>query len=175
MARFETFAAYFGRLITLEALLWIVFLLLISFLLRKALSPVLRVSTVYYLLISLSFAGVVGLSLRFWDAYGTLSTFWLVAPDLWSAGLKINANLVLNVCLYIPLATLLVLARKRSWKVLLVLGALSFLIETTQQYLRIGAGDPFDLFANIMGTLVGVTIGTILVRLFPTLAAALRQ
>jgi len=47
MARFETFAAYFGRLITLEALLWIVFLLLISFLLRKALSPVLRVSTVW--------------------------------------------------------------------------------------------------------------------------------
>jgi glycopeptide antibiotics resistance protein len=175
MAQFETFAAYFGRLITIEAFIWISFIMLISFLLRKPFSRALGVSINRYLLIALAFGGVLGLSLRFWEVYGTISTFWLFAPELWSAGLQINANLVLNVVLYVPPATLLVLARKRWWESLLALGLLSFLIETLQQYLRFGAGDPFDWFANTFGVLVGIVLGVILLRLFPSLGLPLRK
>lgn len=175
MAQLETFTAYFGRLLTIEALLWISLLLSISFLLRQPFSKALRISVKRFLLIALAFAGVVGLSFRFWEAHGTISTFWLVAPELWSAGLVVNANLVLNVCLYVPPALLLMLARKSWWLILLVLGSLSFLTETAQQYLRIGAGDPFDWFANGVGTLLGLALGLILLRLFPTLGSSPRD
>ena len=175
MAQLETFTAYFGRLLTIEALLWITFLVLISFLLREPLSKALRISVKRFLLIAVAFAGVVGLSFRFWEAYGTISTFWLFAPELWSAGLLVNANLVLNVCLYAPPAVLLVLARKSWWIILLVFAALSFLTETAQQYLRVGAGDPFDWFANVAGTLLGIAFGFTLLRLFPTLGSSPRN
>lgn len=175
MAQLETFAAYFGRLLTVEVLLWITSLVVISLLLREPLSKALRISVKRFLLIAVAFAGVVGLSFRFWEAYGTISTFWLFAPELWSTGLAVNTNLVLNVCLYAPPAALLVLARKSSWIILLVLAAISFLTETAQQYLRVGAGDPFDWFANVAGTLLGIAVGFILLRLFPTFGTSPRN
>jgi glycopeptide antibiotics resistance protein len=175
MAQLETFAAYFGRLLTIEAFLWICFLMAISYLVRKPASRALSISSNRFLLIALSFAGVLGFSLRFWEAHGTLSTFWLIAPELWSAGLAVNANLVLNVFLYLPPATLLVLAKKSWWQVFLALSALSFLTETAQQYLRIGAGDPFDWFANATGAAVGIAIGLTLLKLFPNLGSLARE
>jgi len=170
VAQLESFASYFARLITLETFVWISFLMVIAFLARKPLARALQVSINRYLLIALSFAGIVGLSLRFWIASGTLSTFWLIAPELWEAGLRINANFVLNILLYIPPAILLVLARKSWWKITLGLFALSFASETIQQYARIGSGDPMDLFANFLGALLGVAIGLALVKLKPSLA-----
>lgn len=168
----ESFAAYFGRLITLETLLWIGVLMLIGFLFRKPLSKLLRISIQRYLFIALAFAGVIGLSIRFWEWYGTLSTFWLVAPELWSAGFRINANLVLNVCLYVPPSILLVLARKSWWRVLLALGTLSFLVETLQQSFGIGSGDPMDWFANIVGAVFGTGFGFVLLKVWPSLEAS---
>lgn len=171
MAQLETFDAYFGRLITFQDFLWIGFLWLIAILFRKPVSKFVRVSVNRFLLISLAFAGVVGLSLRFWVASGTLSTFWLVAPEVLTPGFHINANFVLNVVLYIPPAALLILARKSWWKVGLALVLTSFGVETLQQYARIGSGDPFDLLANSVGASLGVLIGLALVKFWPSLAA----
>jgi glycopeptide antibiotics resistance protein len=172
MAQLETFAAYFARLITVEAVFWISSLMVVSYLFKKPWSRALGISANRFLVIALAFAGVIGLSLRFWEAHGTISTFWLVAPELWSTGLAVNANFVLNVCLYVPPAALLVLARKSWWKVWAFLASWSFLTETIQQYLRIGAGDPFDWLANFSGALLGVVIGLSLQRLFPTMASS---
>jgi hypothetical protein len=169
LAQFETFGAYFGRLLTWDVFLWIGGLMLLAFLLRKPLARSLQVSHRRFLLIALSFAGVVGLSLRFWEAYGTWSVFWLIAPEVWSEGFRFNANFVLNLVLYIPPAILLVLARQASWMVGLILIGMSFAVETIQQYARIGSGDPFDLFANTLGALIGVTIGLATIRLWPAL------
>jgi hypothetical protein len=175
MSQFETFAAYLGRFITFETFLWIFFLMVIAFLLRTPFSIALRVSIRRYLLIALAFAGVIGLSLRFWIASGTLSTFWLFAPELWSAGFHLNANLVLNVILYIPPATLLVLAKKSWWKVSLVLIGMSFVAETIQQYFRIGSGDPLDWLANTVGTIFGIALGLTLLKVWPSWAADPKQ
>ncbi|MFM5967477.1 MAG: VanZ family protein [Micrococcales bacterium] len=170
MAQFETIAAYFGRLVTFQDLLWIAFLWSIGFLIRKPVSKRLAVSVKRYLLIALAFAGVIGLSLRFWVATGTLNTFWLVDPEVWAAGFHLNANFLLNICLYVPPALLLVLAGKgwlSSWLMLL---AMSFTIETIQHYARIGQGDPMDFFANGIGALVGLGLGLIVARVLPKLA-----
>jgi glycopeptide antibiotics resistance protein len=170
MAQLETFASYFSRLITFQDLLWIGFIWLIGFLGRKPLAKTLAISSNRYLVIALAFAGVIGLSLRFWVATGTLSTFWLVAPEVWSAGFLINANLLLNICLYVPPAVLLILARKTWWKVALFLSALSFAVETIQQYARIGQGDPMDWFANSVGVALGIGLGLLLRLVFPRLS-----
>ena len=170
MSQFESFAAYFGRLITFADFAWIGVLMIPAFALRKPLSQVLKVSRRRFLLIGLSFACVFGLSLRFWVASGTLSIFWLVAPEVWSAGWQLNANFVLNVALYIPPAVLLVLARKSWWKVSLFLIAMSFSVETLQQFTRIGSGDPFDWFANSLGANIGVIVGVVVARFWPALA-----
>jgi len=166
----ETFASYFSRLITFQDFLWIGFIWIIGFLFRKRLAKALGISTKRYILIALAFAGVIGFSLRFWNATGTLSTFWLFAPEVWAAGFHINANLVLNICLYIPPALLLILARKSWWKSAIVFAALSFVAETIQQYARIGQGDVMDLLANFLGASFGIGLGLLLRRLFPRLA-----
>jgi glycopeptide antibiotics resistance protein len=170
MAQLETFASYFSRLLTFQDFLWIGFIWLIGFFLRKPLANALGISSKRYLLVELAFAGVIGLSLRFWVATGTLSTFWLVAPEVWSAGFHINANLLLNICLYVPPTVLLILARKTWWKVALGFISLSFTVETIQQYARIGQGDPMDWFANCLGAALGIGIGLLLRLVFPTLS-----
>lgn len=171
MSQFETFSAYFGRLITIQDFVWISFIWLIGFLFRSRLARALGISTKRYLLIALSFAGLIGLSLRFWVATGTLSTFWLVASEGWSAGFHLNANFLLNVSLYVPSAILLVLARKSWWMLAIFFAALSFTIETIQEYTRIGIGDPFDWFANCLGACLGIGLGLLVRLLLPKLAA----
>lgn len=170
MSQLETFAAYFGRLLTVVDFLWIAVLMIPVVALRKPLSRRLQVSHRRFLLIGLAFAGVFGLSLRFWVATGTLSKFWLVAPEVWSAGSHLNANFALNVALYVPPAALLILARKSWWKVDLILISISFSVETLQQYARIGSGDPFDWFANSIGATLGVILGLALTRFWPSIA-----
>ena len=170
MAQLETFASYFGRLVTFQDFLWIAFLWFIGFLIRKPVSKRLGVSVKRYLLIALAFAGVIGLSLRFWVASGTLNAFWLVDQEVWAAGFHLNANLLLNICLYVPPAILLVLAGKGWLRSFLTLLAMSFTIETIQQYARIGQGDPMDFFANGLGALLGLGIGLIVARVLPKLA-----
>jgi len=167
----ETFSGYFSRLLTIEVFSFIVFLMVLAFAFRQPFSRALKVSVGRYLLLALSFAGVLGLSLRFWESYGFNEVFWIVDPMLWSGGLRPNANLLLNILLYIPPATLLVLARKSWWGVGGVLIALSFSVETIQQYARIGSADPVDLFANTGGALLGISLGLILKRLFPNSVA----
>lgn len=175
MAQLETFTAYFSRLVTLEVFLWISSLLVILLLVRKPASRALSVSSTYYPLIALSFSGILGLSLRFWEAHGTLTTFWLFTPGPWLHGLEMNANFLLNLSLYVPLASLLVLARKSCWRVALALSALSFVIETIQQFLLIGAGDRSDWLANSLGTVIGVLVGAFLLRAFPALGGKPRS
>jgi VanZ like family len=172
MAQFETFSAYLSRLITIQDLVWIGFIWLLAFFLRKRLSKALGISIRRYLLIALAFAGLIGLSLRFWVANGTLSSFWLIAPEGWSSGFHLNANFLLNIGLYAPPAILLVLARKTWWRLAIFFVALSFSIETIQEYTRIGIGDPFDWFANCIGALVGIGLGLALVALCPKLAVS---
>lgn len=175
MAQLETFAAYFARLVTLEVFLWISSLLVILLLLRKPASRALGISRHHYPLIALSFSGVLGLSLRFWEAHGTLTTFWLFTAGPWLDGIEINANFLLNLSLYVPLASLLVLDRKSYWRVALALSALSFVIETIQQFLRIGAGDRSDWLANSLGTVIGVLVGALLLRALPALGSKPRS
>jgi glycopeptide antibiotics resistance protein len=172
MAQFETFSAYFSRLITIQDLIWIGLIWLLAFMLRKRFSKSLDISIRRYLLIALAFAGLIGLSLRFWVTNGTLSTFWLFAPEGWSGGFHLNANFLLNISLYVPPAILLVLARKSWWKLAIFFVALSFSIETIQQYTRIGIGDPIDWFANCLGAGLGITLGVILRHLLPRVAMA---
>lgn len=171
VSQLESFASYIERLITVENLAWIGLLWLASYLFRKPLARFAGVSTNRFLLIALAFAGVIGLSLRFWVMTGTLSTFWLVAPELWASPFRINANFLLNTFLYMPPAVLLVLARKSWWRVGLFLAVLSFVIETIQQYVRIGQADPMDLFANGFGTILGISIGLLLAKYRPALLA----
>lgn len=163
----ETFSGYFSRLLTIEVFTFIAFLMVLAFAFRGPFSNALKISVQHYLFIALSFAGVLGLSLRFWESYGFNDVFWLADPMLWSWGLRPNANLLLNILLYIPPATLLVLARKSWWSVGAVLIGLSFSVETIQQYARIGSADPIDLLANGTGALIGIALGLTLKKLLP--------
>ena len=171
MANFETFSAYLSRLITFQDLIYIAFLMVLALLLRKPLARMLRISVRRYLLIALAFSGVIGLSLRFWVASGYDNTFWVINPLLWAAGIHANANLVLNIALYVPPTMLLVLARKSWWQVLISMFAMSFIVETIQQYARIGAADPIDLVANFLGSVLGVLLGLVIVKVLPRFAS----
>lgn len=165
----DSFRSYFGRLATPRDFMWITIIWLFGVVLRKRLSKSLGVSVNRYLLINLAFAGLLGLSLRFWVLVGTLSTFWLIAPELWSNPFSLNANFLLNVCLYFPPAFLLVLAGRSWWGSAIFFCCLSFTIETIQQYARIGQGDPIDWFANSFGAVLGIAAGLILRLVLPKL------
>jgi hypothetical protein len=115
MAHLETFSSYFSRLVTFQDFLWIGFIWLLGFLVRKRPSKRLAISTRRYLLIALSFTGLICLRLRFWVATGTFSEFWLVSPEVLAQGFHVNANLLLTECLYMPSAALLLLANK-TWR-----------------------------------------------------------
>ena len=171
MSGLESIPAYLSRLLTLEALAFAIFLMLIATLVRAHFSQALKISNRRFLLIALSFAGILSLSLRFWEQYGFNDSFWLFDSALWSADFKPNANLLLNVLLYVPAAALLVLAGRRWFSVLFTLVLLSFLIETIQQYARIGSADPIDLVANTAGASLGVVLGLVLRILKPSWAA----
>lgn len=171
MSNLETFSAYLSRLLTFQDLIYIAFLMVLALLMRKPLSRVLVISVSRYLLIALAFSGVIGLSLRFWVASGYDNTFWVLNPMLWAAGIHLNANLLLNIALYVPPTVLLVLARKSWWRVLIFMFAMSFVVETIQQYARIGAADPIDLVANLLGSIFGVLLGLVLVRVLPRFAS----
>lgn len=169
MPQLETFAAYFGRLVTLEDAIYILALMGLAFLVRKPIARRLGVSIRRYLLIALAFAGIVGLSLRFWEWGGINPLFWLVDPALWAMASHVGTNWILNVALYVPPALLLVLAAKNPWKVFAALVGLSFVIETIQQYTRIGAADPADLIANLLGAGIGVALGLVCGKIWPRL------
>ena len=66
-------------------------------------------------------------------------------------------QVVANVVAFIPIGLLLgfSLPRPKWWKVLLIGGAFSLLIETLQFVLRRGFSDFDDVFHNVVGCLVG--------------------
>ena len=169
MAQFETFSAYFSRVLTPEALVFGLVLMALAFFVRTYSSRKLAISTPRFLLIAGSIAGIISLSIRYWDRVGTAEHFWLFDLSLWSSAFTIGANSILNVALYIPAAFLLVLARQSAWKVLLLLTFLSAAIETIQLLTTFGNGDPADFMSNVVGTVLGILLGVVMGRLFPRL------
>lgn len=171
MAQFETFSAYFSRVLTPEALVFGLILMALAFFVRRYSSRKLSISTRRFLLIAGSFAGIVSLSIRYWDRVGTAEHFWLFDLSLWSTAFAIGANWILNVALYVPAAFLLVLARQSAWKVLLLLASLSATIETIQLMTAFGNGDPADFVSNVVGSALGIMLGLVTGRLVPRLVS----
>jgi hypothetical protein len=169
MAQFETFSAYFSRVLTPEALFFGLILMSLTFAVKNWGAKRLQVSVPRFLLIAASLVGVVSLSIRYWDRVGTADNFWLFDLSLWSSAFTPGVNWILNVALYVPAAMLLVLARQSPWKVFLFLLALSALIETLQLVTTFGSGDPADFVANLTGTVLGILMALATGRLMPRL------
>ena len=146
-------------------------LVAIAFVLRRHLSRWLRLSVGRTMWIAIACASVVVFCLRIWDYNGYATTFWLVDQTLWPWAFKLSANWLLNAALFMPLAALLVLARKPLWLVVVALAALSFTIETIQAFTSWGVGDPADFVANSAGAILGAIAGWVLAKLFPRLQA----
>lgn len=172
MDRFETFSAYFSRVVTPEALVFGLILMGLALLLRNYGAKRLGISVPRFVLIAGSIAGILALSIRYWDRVGTAEYFWLFDLSLWATAFTISANWILNVALYIPAAFLLVLARQHPWKVLMLLAGLSASVETVQLLTTFGNGDPADFVSNIAGSALGIALGLIAVRLLPRLLSA---
>ncbi len=171
MSSFETFNAYFARLIGPESMSFLTVLVLIAFLLRRKLSSWLKLSVGRTMWISIAGAAVIVFCLRIWDYNGYADAFWLFDQTLWPQALNLSANWLLNAVLFMPLAALLVLARRPLWLVVLALAAMSFAIETIQAFTAWGVGDPADFVANSSGAILGSIAGWVLARLFPRLQA----
>ncbi|MGC4036266.1 MAG: VanZ family protein [Chitinophagaceae bacterium] len=79
-------------------------------------------------------------------------------------GLKSQVNLLAdvfgNVVLFIPLAFILVIVFhvNNLRKVVLICFIISFAIEASQYFLRIGTADIDDLITNTVGAIIGVTL-----------------
>jgi tetrahydromethanopterin S-methyltransferase subunit E len=102
------------------------------------------------------------LKLEHWGS-GDLTVSWLTDGPSWSRVADIDRPWLLNFALYVPAAFLLVLAWGRAAAVVGCLAALSLVIEFIQRWTMLGAGDPADLVANILGATLGA-IGAHVVR-----------
>lgn len=169
VAQFETFSAYFSRVLTPEALVFGLILMGLTLPFANWGAKRLQISLPRFALIAVSVIGVISLSIRYWDRVGTANHFWLFDITLWASALNTGANWILNVALYVPAAMLLVLARQSPWKVFLFLLALSALIETVQLVTTFGNGDPADFVANATGSVLGILLALAAGRLMPRL------
>ena len=159
MGQFETFQAYLSRVLTIDALVFLILLMTMAYFVRKAAARRLGVSVARYMPIALTIAAIIALSIRYWDANGAADTFWLFDGTLWPAAFKLGTNWVLNFVLYVPASVLLVLARKKHGMVILALVALSAAIETVQEFTGYGVGDPADFVSNSLGSGAGALLG----------------
>lgn len=64
-------------------------------------------------------------------------------------------EVVLNVLVFVPLGLFLVMLGMKAWKAILIGLCLSFVFETLQFALAIGAADVTDLITNTAGTAIG--------------------
>jgi glycopeptide antibiotics resistance protein len=93
---------------------------------------------------------------------GELSASWLTDNALWGESVHIDRPWILNAVLFIPAG--FTLARScHVWISVAALAALSVVIELTQRRLMLGAPDPADLVANV----VGATVGALAARVTP--------
>jgi len=89
---------------------------------------------------------------------GELSASWLTDAALWSESLRIDRPWILNAVLFVPAGFALAKVARRAWISVAALAALSIAIEFTQRLLMVGAPDPADLVANIVGATLGALI-----------------
>lgn len=164
MGQFESIDAYLARLLNLEVLTWVAFWFALFLVFRKPLARLIDLRIGPTLVLAGALAGVLGFSIRPWDANGVSPTFWLFDPLLWSIAWQVGGNWILNAALYLPLSFLLVYYGKQPALTWLGLVGLSAAIETLQSFTRLGVGDPADFVSNCFGALVGVLIGTLLRR-----------
>ena len=162
MGQFESFSAYFLRLLTIETFAQIVIWFGLLVLLRKPLSRLLKLTIAQTVWFAAALSGIIAFTIRIGDGNGTSDKFWLFDPLLWSIVSDVGANWALNALLFIPTAFLLTLFGKKPWIVFASLLALSALLETVQTITRVGVGDPSDFVANCIGTLGGVLLGLLI-------------
>ena len=164
MGQFESIDAYLARLLNIEVLTWVAAWFALFLVFRKPISRALGFRVGPTLLVAGALAGILGFSIRPWDANGTSPTFWLFDSLLWSIAGQVGGNWILNAVLYLPLSLLLVYFGKHPVVAWLAMVALSAVIESVQSVTQLGVGDPADFVSNCFGALVGVAIGTLLRR-----------
>ena len=164
MGQFESIDAYLARLLNIDVLTWVAAWFALVFVFRKRLAQLLGLRVGQTLLLGGALAGVLGFSIRPWDANGVSPTFWLLDTVLWGIAWQVGGNWILNAALYLPLSVLTVYYGKPPLLSWLTLVGLSAGIETLQSFTQLGVGDPADFVSNCFGALVGVLIGTLLRR-----------
>lgn len=164
MGQFESVDAYLARLLNLEVLTWVAFWFALFLVFRKRLAKVAGLRIGPTLVLAGALAGVLGFSIRPWDANGVSETFWMFDTVLWGIAWQVGGNWILNAVLYLPLSLLLVYYGKHPVVSWVALVGLSAAIETLQSFTRLGVGDPADFVSNCFGALVGVLVGTLLRR-----------
>jgi VanZ like family len=131
----------------------------------------LRTSRALAALSLLSIAGIVAATFREQDLRLWLSDLgavitcsecthlgWLTDAGLWSRASQVDAAWSLNLALFVPAGLFTTLATHRPWRVLVALAGLSLLIEVVQDLTYLGAPDPADLLANVLGAALGVIL-----------------
>ena len=96
--------------------------------------------------------------------FGDANSGWLMDGDLWSRSIDIGSGWLLNLALFVPAGLFVALATRRPRRTLLGLAVLSLLIEFVQSLGLLGAPDPADLVANLLGAAAGVGLAGIALR-----------
>ncbi len=78
---------------------------------------------------------------------------------------EIDASWLLNLAIFVPAGFFSVLASRRTLALFIALIGLSIGIEVVQGVFRLGAPDPGDIFANTLGSLIGVALGAAVLRI----------
>lgn len=104
-------------------------------------------------IISITIAGRM-IKLSAWG-YRGVHVDWLVDAQSWGNLVNFDDGSLLNLALFVPAGALLTWTTHRMWTSVVLLVALSLVIEITQRTWSLGAPDVRDIFANAVGAVVG--------------------
>lgn len=86
---------------------------------------------------------------------------WIIDGGLWRNAVRIDRGSLRNIALFVPAGALLTATTRRAGASILVLAAMSLLIEVAQSTWGLGAADVSDILANILGASIGAGIAAL--------------